>query len=356
MGHRANLVIVDHDGWRLHYSHWAANGIYRWLAAGPDPAMAFVLAQRQVDVRHGWLNDVWCEGGTVVDTVARRLLWFGNDVMSDLPERRAYSRLLSETWPGWRVDWAYDGVGDLAAHVGIDRAAVRALDMKELTAAPRIALEINAPRARDNVEPPPNRQEWYDLLTVRTADGGSAWALTHQLHGHPAWLGPPLLDQLPGPGFDRLRLAALPCAGLHIDVPAREVGIWVSGICPGLLPALDEQWPGWSVTFWHDRYERQLAAAEHAVTVPACDEGRALDRLAKFLLPGSAESAERTSPPASLIELVERYHAAGKQVDVNAAAWHHVETLPSRADLRRIAEAITKVAADLGGRPFVTGT
>lgn len=45
MGHRSNLVVVDDDGWRLHYSHWAANGIYRQLAAGPAAALAFVAAQ-----------------------------------------------------------------------------------------------------------------------------------------------------------------------------------------------------------------------------------------------------------------------------------------------------------------------
>jgi hypothetical protein len=344
VGHRANLVIVDENGWRLYYSHWAANEIYRWLAAGPDAAVAFVVAQQQVESGGGWLDDVWGEGGLVVDTVARRLLWYGNDMICDLPERRAYFRLLAATWTGWRVDWAYDGIGDLAAYVGVDRTVVRALDMTRLTAAPQVPYELDELVLSAGAEPDPHRAPSYELVTISTAEGHRAWVLDHELGRHLAWLGPTLIDQVPGPGFDRARLSGFPSAGLHIDLRGREVGFWTAETCPGLLLAVDARWPEWTVTFWGDGYELQLAAAGHAVTVPACDERSALDRLANSLL-----SRRRTNPLVSFTEFVERERVAGKQIEVNPAAWQHTDTELGEADQRLLTDALTRVEADLAG-------
>lgn len=285
MGHRANLVIVDSDGWRHYFAKSAANGIYQQLAAGPQVALAFVRDQEQLAPGAGWLDDVWAEGGVVIDTVARRLLWYGNDVMIELPLRRMFFRLLNETWPGWRVDWAYDGIGDIAAYVGVDREAVRALDMDELTAVPAVAYELDEMMLLDPAQPMTDEQGAYDLVTVYTGGENRAWVLGWGYDTQHAWVGPDILEQLPGPGFTSLRLAERPGAGMHIDVPARSIGVWTSNICPGLLQEeLQARWPGWRTTFWHDQYERQLAAAQGIVTVPPCQDGPALEQLTKYLL------------------------------------------------------------------------
>ncbi|BCI53570.1 hypothetical protein NIIDNTM18_28480 [Mycolicibacterium litorale] len=34
MGNRANIVLVDHDGWQLRYSHWAGCQSYEESPAG----------------------------------------------------------------------------------------------------------------------------------------------------------------------------------------------------------------------------------------------------------------------------------------------------------------------------------
>lgn len=266
MGHRANLVVVDRDGWRLYYSHWAANGVYRQIAAGPDAALAFVRAQGEVVE---WLDDVWAEGGLVVDTVERRLVWYGNDTMVELPRRRVFSQLLAETWPGWRIDWAYDGLGDIAAYVGVERAVVRNVDVEELTRPPSTPYDLDDLVLADDVPVPVNVQGSYALLTVRTGDAVRTWVLSHEFKGHLAWRGPGLLDLTPGPGYDRVRLAELPDTGLHVDVTARTVGAWAVDQCPGLAAEIDARWPGWTVEFWHDGYERQVAAAGDTVVLPA---------------------------------------------------------------------------------------
>jgi hypothetical protein len=308
MGHRANLVVVDDDGWRLYYSHWVANGIYRRLAAGPDAALAFVRAQSPADPRDGWLDDVWSEGGALIDVPARRLLWYGNDWMIELPAWRVFRRVLAETWPGWRVDWAYDGIGDLAAHVGVDRAVVRNLSEDRFAAAPYVSYDLDELVRPDDAELPANEQGSYTLLTVRT-DRLAAWVLSENDECQLAWLGP----------------------------------VWTHAVCPGLLP-LDRRWPGWTVTFWRDGYEHQLAAAGGAVTVPACDEAAALDQLTGALAP---ESWDRPGPLAGFTNMVERERAAGKTVEVNPAAWQHTEVRPGETDRERLARALAKVAADL---------
>ncbi|MCO5994807.1 hypothetical protein [Actinoallomurus rhizosphaericola] len=98
MGNRANFVLVDDTGWRLYYDHWAANQICSVLVAGPEAATRFITAQLR-RAPDEWLNDVWGEGGAVVDHRTRRLVFFGDDLMMDLPPKRAFLRLLPLTWP-----------------------------------------------------------------------------------------------------------------------------------------------------------------------------------------------------------------------------------------------------------------
>lgn len=326
-------MVVDGHGWRLYYSHWAANGIYRRLAAGPDAALAFVEAQHRTDE---WLDDTWAEGGVLVDTVARRLVWYGNDVMIDLPVRRAFGRLLAETWPGWRVDWAFDGIGDLAAYVGVDRAAVRSVSRDRLAADPTVAWELDDLLLADGTEPEVNAQGSYELLTVRTGEGVRSWVLDHPADGHPAWVGPRLLDRLPGPGYPRVRLTGLPDVGLHVDVPARTAGVWVGWTCPGLLAELDDRWPGWTVTFWGDRVERQVRAVDGTVVMPVVDEVRALTGLARSL-------TRHSDPMASFADSVERRRAEGRTVEVNPVAWQHTDTPLDDADRDRVARALDRL-------------
>lgn len=287
MGHRANLVLVEPGGWRLFYSRWAANGIYRSLVVGPDATASFVTAQEAQDPVHGWLDDVWAEGGLVMDLPARRLTWFGNDLVEDLATRRAAFALLAQTWSGWSLEWAYDGLGDLAASVGVDRAVVRVLDLEELTYGPAEDDEVERLVRSPEEDLPVNRQGSYQLLTVRAADTTAAWVLERPGVGaHLAWHGPALLERLPGPGRDRVRLGAIPMAGLHLDLAQRQAGIWTAETCPGLLPALDDLWPGWQTSFWGDDYERQVSSADGAVELPACDVTAAFAGLAARLLPG----------------------------------------------------------------------
>jgi hypothetical protein len=263
MGQRANFVLVDDAGWRLYYDHWAANRMCSVLVAGPEAATRFITAQR-LCAQDEWLDDVWAEGGAVVDHPSRRLAFFGDEWMLELPAKRAFMRLLPLTWPGWDVRWAYDGLGDLAANVSVDRSVVRALGDRSMP---------------DDLQPTPLAEWPCHLVTVRDESGRLTVYPFGWAEDHGAWQGPGLLDRLPAGGLTQVNLPVIPDSGLHVDVRSRTAGAWSIDVVPGLLPALPDLWPGWQVEFWEDHYEEQARHCGDAVTFPALDLTAALDKL-----------------------------------------------------------------------------
>lgn len=106
MGQRANLVIVRRGDWRLYYDHWCANRLDIELFWGPRLAAELIEQRAPLDDRQGWLDEVWCEGAAVLDEDRQVLLWFGGeDVLYDIPLRRAFLELMRCQWPGWEVRW-----------------------------------------------------------------------------------------------------------------------------------------------------------------------------------------------------------------------------------------------------------
>ncbi|TDD88656.1 hypothetical protein E1293_05970 [Actinomadura darangshiensis] len=322
MGARANFALIDEDGLRLHYSHWGADRVCSALAAGPAAAGRFIAAQHRCDdPARDWLNDVWAEGGALVDETTRTLWFYGGQLLLDLPFKRAFLALLELTWPDWTVRWAYDGVGDLAAAAGIDRSAVRSPD----------ADERAMPRESDPLV------EWrVHLLTVRADGETTAYPLSEE--AHTAWQGPELLGMLPAGGHPRLDLEEIPVSGLHMDVAARTAGVWLGHTSRGLFPEVAALWPGWRVEFWEDRYEEQLARCGGAITVPDMDPAAALEEVLSRI------ARERGHDPVpGMLDLVRRhagdgevrlnpYFTAHHQVDSTDAEWETV--LQAAANLR----------------------
>ncbi len=159
MGHRADLILVEGREYQLFCSHWRGEhaalgfvlGIYAYAAA-------FIRLQRPVDVS-GWLDEVWAEGGALLDLDEKHLLLFGGeDLLYDVPLRRVYLELLAQVWKGWTVRWAYEGIADLADYVGYPRD--RGLT-KEAQHSTEVALT------------PPAEMDWADLVaSVRFDDDG----------------------------------------------------------------------------------------------------------------------------------------------------------------------------------------
>ncbi len=125
MGQRANLIVVGEADYELYYSHWRANMLNRDLFWGPKHALAFIRPQRSRADGADWLDDVWAEGGALMDPGRCLLLWWGGeDVLHEVPLRRLQLELMANPWQGWDVRWAHEGIADLADHVGVPRAQV----------------------------------------------------------------------------------------------------------------------------------------------------------------------------------------------------------------------------------------
>ncbi|MBC8059312.1 MAG: hypothetical protein H7Y18_01450 [Clostridiaceae bacterium] len=88
MGQRANLIIVKKDSYDLYYSHWCANTLPRDIFWGPEHAINFIQLQVKKDIDDWWLDDIWAEGGVIVDIEKKILLMYGGEnILFDIPLR-----------------------------------------------------------------------------------------------------------------------------------------------------------------------------------------------------------------------------------------------------------------------------
>ncbi|MEV5754133.1 hypothetical protein AB0L00_40500 [Actinoallomurus sp. NPDC052308] len=329
MGHPAHFILVDDAGPRLYYDHWAADTIGDVLIAGPRSATRYVTAQRPCGERDDeWLEEVSAEGGATIDHRARRLVFFGDDLMREMPARRAFLRLLALTWPGWDVRWAYDGLGDLAEQAGLGRAAVRR-DAGREHPMPEVPM------------PSGEGDRVAHLVTVRDGTGALTAHPFARAGEHSAWQGPGLLDRLPDGGLTRLDLRVVPESGLHMDVRTRTAEAWTAVAVPGLWPLPAELWPGWRVRFREDRYEEQLRRCADAVTFPPLDLAAGLDEVLTAMVrrcghdpvPALLESAGRRSPQAGsnlTVELNPLFTAASP-IEATPEEWSAVLRAATRS-------------------------
>lgn len=258
MGNRANYVLVADGDWTLYYSHWGAIGLEFDLLPGPAAATRHIRAQEVMrSDRSGWMDNDWCEGGALIDLDRHVALVFW--LRSDPAERAAALAVLARTWPGWRVDWAYGGLADLAEYVGVDPETVR------------YRHEPIAPHASET--------DWVScLVTVTDPAGTRGYGLVGTDIEDIARLGPGVRTQLPD---DALLDACVttPMRGCHLDYTARRAGAWTTEACVEPFEYMCADWTGWQWEWWADDYERHAARVAGSVSIPPLDLARALRTL-----------------------------------------------------------------------------
>lgn len=250
MDPEGNVVVVEKGGWQRYYWHWADRRMLDMLIGGPESTRRY-LATFQRCTGGEWAGVYPSYSGAVIDFDRSRLLFFGDELMDEIPHRRAMLEVLPEVWTGFEVGWAYAGMPEIAGYVGVDLA-------------PQV-WDRAAPLALSR-----DRQSPCQLVSV-VAGGGSPriWPLTP--YSHPASRGPALIDSLPGRGSKKVVLRAFPSGGVHVDVPRKAVGVWTTGEPTAAFDGLAQLWSGWAVDNWDDRYEEQVTRCEDALRVPALD-------------------------------------------------------------------------------------
>ncbi|MGZ7441798.1 hypothetical protein [Paenibacillus sp. TH7-28] len=194
MGQRANLIIVRNNYYELYYSHWCASTLPQDLFWGEQHAVKFIEMQKQVD-ESGWLDDVWAEGGAIVDLDKKKLVFYGGeDILYHVPLRNLDLKLMRTIWSGREIAWAYEGILDLANYVGYPKEKILTYGEDDLKDA---SLE------------PPEEKDWVDTiasvmfpqneLLLFPLSGGVLGAAHLQHPGSPIFAG----RQPGGQRFDR---------------------------------------------------------------------------------------------------------------------------------------------------------
>jgi hypothetical protein len=72
-----------------------------------DHALRYVHSLRKC-AKDDWTDPAWADGGAVVDLDRRRVLFFGDELMVEMRERRALMSVLAAVWPEYAICWAID--------------------------------------------------------------------------------------------------------------------------------------------------------------------------------------------------------------------------------------------------------
>ena len=312
MGQRCNLITVEGGFTTVYYDHWVASELDAMLFWGPEDALAFI---RQRDpTEHPLLDQVWGEGGAVVNLDAKRLTWFGGeDIKYDIILKRLHEQLMARNWAGWQIDWCVEGVGTLADVAGLSREG----------------LMMSTPDEPFLYEDGEFRDDSSTLLTMRR---GGVFTST-RLHGDVDALAlqnandtAALIDDDPVP----LAQQDLE-AGVHIDLDSKRVGFWTAH-CADSLDAIFANWPGWHLTFWGDRFE------EHRALVPDLEWPTPTKAKLCWVIDSLRGSLDRKGGNPAL-NSIRALQQQGRDVQLNPATFETRESTQNNSAKRAILDA-----------------
>ncbi|MEM9775675.1 MAG: hypothetical protein AAF902_13925 [Chloroflexota bacterium] len=306
MGHRANLIIVNEEGYELYYCHWCSLAIPNNMFWGPTHARAFIQNQQLEDEL--WVDNIWAEGGVVYDPIEKVLLfWGGEHLLNNIPLRRLYLELMQHQWPDWHLRWAR-GIFDLAEYVG-----------KELPTFPDLSDVIF-----ETLSPPEDLSEVDAVCTIRFLDEDLFVFSTSYGIALVKWLSDKeeFLSQArqrrSQKRFDFAEhLVSFPVAGMHVDEAQKRILFWCANAYFFNGLELDELWAGWDIQFVYDRFEDHINQVEEAVTIPSINEESLLETLVEILIP-----QDGYSPLDLIARMMSKFHEddSDSNVQVNPHA------------------------------------
>lgn len=276
MGNRANYVLIEDGQSRLYFSRWGAPDIPGMLLAGPEAAIAYVHALTPDDDLQ---DEVWAEGGVVLDADLRDLRFFGGVHIENTPYmRRPLLRALRAVWPGWRVAWARFGIADLALSLGRDvRLVLNVEDDPEWLPDTGRVIQDGDIQTTDELT------QARSIFSVRWDENEVRDYLLVPPSASALALGPRLLDLLrtarPAT-LPREDAPDLPHDGAYLDTTTRS--LWMSGTDRVYLLhlwATAQRWPGWQVDGHTEGLARQVALSGRDPAAVVVSEEQAIHEL-----------------------------------------------------------------------------
>lgn len=263
----------------MFYTHWRANTLPADLFWGPKWAEAFIRAQQPRGITE-WLDEIWAEGGAVLDLDTRVLLFFGGeDIYGDIPLRRGFWSMMATPWEGWDVRWAHDGMVDLLRYVGDDIKMILDDGLSVSDGSPGLS--------------PPHEPSWTDIVGAIRLERGNIRLFPLQGEVRDYLLhGASLLTAINDAGEAKINYAerstSFPHGGFWIDQAQRTIEFWSAGTFTAAVERVGERWPRWDVTWHRDRYEFQLERCEGLLQFPVPSRNQTLTQVISMLLKESA--------------------------------------------------------------------
>jgi hypothetical protein len=308
MGSRANLILADENSYKLFYCHWCANSICNDIFCGPEFAIPYILRQARTN---DWLDDIWAEGCLVIDTYQQVVLLCGSeDIDNNIPKRRLFLELMREVWTGWDIRWAHGGIFDQAAYLDVPLSVVTG-----------VRKQAETPITAESFLPLPQKNRMDTVVSIVFEDGSlRLYPITPFRLSPFLEVGPSLLDLVSkNTGFEHFNIAEwtheMPDAGLHIDVPRRQILYWAAHQ-GNLSQDFTRFWPGWELTWLCDKFERQIAETRGLLTFPIPAPDVLLHDLQERLVWNNPRSA------AEIVDgTTQALKNAGHNVEPNPAAY-----------------------------------
>src|SRR5262245_39783524 len=282
MGHRANYVLIEGQQPHIHFSRWGALSIPAVLVAGPEATISYV---RNLTPDDELLDDVWAEGGMLLQVDRRELRFFGGVEIYRKPYlRRLLLRALRALWEGWSVEWARHGIADLALSLGWEVSRVLDTEADGVKLLQSTEPLLN----EEDVQITQELKSAHSVFSVRWPSGDSSDYLLVPSMTSALSLGPHLLQLVAGkpsttlPSEDDLDL---PGEGACLDVSAQV--LWLSEFGefdPRDVPAIARRWPGWQVDGHVEGLVRQVELSGRDPAPLMVPQERALHELVEELM------------------------------------------------------------------------
>lgn len=298
MGSRANYVLIEGGQPTIHFSRWGASSIPAVLLSGPAETIAYVRTLTPDDYL---LDEVWAEGGMLLDVDQRKLRFFGGGAIDSTPYlRRPLLRVLRALWTGWSVDWMLFGVAELALSLGWDIGCVLDNELDD-------RLLLSRARPDDKVKAVQIAADLKQANSIFTITRAGAHVYDHLLvtpSVSALSVGPHLLDLLddqPGTTLSTEDDPDLPRQGAYLNVTTQTIWMWEYSTCsPRHVEAIGQCWPGWQVHAHVEGLVRQVELSGRDSSAVMVTEEQANHKLVEELM------GEQTTDPAALYAALTR--------------------------------------------------
>ncbi|WP_028778901.1 hypothetical protein [Shimazuella kribbensis] len=283
MGHRANLIIVTESSYELYYSHWSLS-LPVDMFWGPDYAIRYIREHERRENDH-WLDDVWAEGGALVDPQQKVMMLFGGESLDqDMLLLDTYLSLIQEVWEGWEVRWAYNGILEIADYVGFPRTL---LESESNIPAKTEPLSLKAPTNKSQIE---------SAGSIITKDGETRiFPLTqfvnyYLIHGEHLLQVAETEEALEHFVYADWS-AIFPESGFHIDVHQKTIHYWSlfhDFHSEDMHQKILQMWPNWNVIYEKKNYQKQIVLTSGKLQFPQISQNELMRKLAELFYLGSS--------------------------------------------------------------------